>query len=303
MKKEMWPVMLTPFTERGEVDYHGLAALIDFYETGGADGLFAICQSSEVFYLSLEERVEIASFVKRRAHIPVIASGHVSCSLKEQANELRRIADTGVDALVLITNRLAEANEGDDVWVDNLGYLLNQLDPSIPLGFYECPMPYKRLITSDQLRLCAKTERFSFMKDTCCDLATIQTRLNILEGSKLRLYNANTTTLLDSLRTGAAGFSGVMANFHPELYAWLLAHPEDQRADMVQAALTQFSLIERQLYPVNAKYHLQRVGLPLTLRSRTQSCALLTQTFMDEVHQMEKLTDYLKSTLLVGEML
>lgn len=303
MKKEMWPVMLTPFTERGEVDYHGLAALIDFYETGGADGLFAICQSSEVFYLSLEERVEIASFVKRRAHIPVIASGHVSCSLKEQANELRRIADTGVDALVLITNRLAEANEGDDVWVDNLGYLLNQLDPSIPLGFYECPMPYKRLITSDQLRLCAKTERFSFMKDTCCDLATIQTRLNILEGSKLRLYNANTTTLLDSLRTGAAGFSGVMANFHPELYAWLLAHPEDQRADMVQAALTQFSLIERQLYPVNAKYYLQRVGLPLTLRSRTQSCALLTQTFMDEVHQMEKLTDYLKSTLLVGEML
>lgn len=303
MKKEMWPVMLTPFTERGEVDYHGLAALIDFYETGGADGLFAICQSSEVFYLSLEERIEIASFVKRRAHIPVIASGHVSCSLKEQANELRRIADTGVDALVLITNRLAEANEGDDVWVDNLGYLLNQLDPSIPLGFYECPMPYKRLITSDQLRLCAQTERFSFMKDTCCNLATIQTRLNILEGSKLRLYNANTTTLLDSLRAGAAGFSGVMANFHPELYAWLLAHPEDLRADMVQAALTQFSLIERQLYPVNAKYHLQRVGLPLTLRSRTQSCALLTQTFMDEVHQMEKLTDYLKSTLLVGEML
>lgn len=303
MKKEMWPVMLTPFTERGEVDYNSLAALIDFYEAGGADGLFAICQSSEVFYLSLEERVEIASFVKRRAHIPVIASGHVSCSLKEQAKELRRIADTGVDALVLITNRLAEANEGDDVWVDNLGYLLNQLDPSMPLGFYECPMPYKRLITSDQLRLCAQTERFSFMKDTCCNLATIQTRLNILEGSKLRLYNANTTTLLDSLRAGAAGFSGVMANFHPELYAWLLAHPEDQRADMVQAALTQFSLIERQLYPVNAKYHLQRVGLPLTLHSRTQSCALLTQTFMDEVHQMEKLTDYLKSTLLVGEML
>ena len=31
-KKEMWPVMLTPFTERGEVDYDGLEKLIEFYE-------------------------------------------------------------------------------------------------------------------------------------------------------------------------------------------------------------------------------------------------------------------------------
>lgn len=76
-KKEMWPVMLTPFTERGEVDYNGLEKLIEFYEEGGSDGLFATCQSSEIFYLSLEERIKIASFVKKHAHIPVIASGHV----------------------------------------------------------------------------------------------------------------------------------------------------------------------------------------------------------------------------------
>ena len=48
-KKEMWPVMLTPFTERGEVDYNALERLIAFYEEGGCSGLFAICQSSEVF--------------------------------------------------------------------------------------------------------------------------------------------------------------------------------------------------------------------------------------------------------------
>ena len=29
-KKEMWPVMLTPFTERGEVDYNALERLIAF---------------------------------------------------------------------------------------------------------------------------------------------------------------------------------------------------------------------------------------------------------------------------------
>ena len=70
--------MLTPFTEDGEVDYASLERLVEWYEENGAQGLFAACQSSEVFYLSLQERVRIAAFLKKRAHVPVIASGHVS---------------------------------------------------------------------------------------------------------------------------------------------------------------------------------------------------------------------------------
>lgn len=302
-KKEMWPVMLTPFTERGEVDYNALERLIAFYEEGGCSGLFAICQSSEVFHLSLEERVKIADFVKKHAHVPVIASGHVSDGREAQLEELRRVTDTGVDAVILITNRLARNGEDPRVWMDNLMYLVNHLDPAMPLGFYECPAPYKRLMSLEELKTCAETRRFHFMKDTCCDIATLRARLEVLRGTNLRLYNANTTTLLDSLRAGAAGFSGVMASFHPELYAWLLNHVEDSRAETVQAALTICSEIERQLYPVNAKYHLQTVGLPITLRSRTQDCRLLTPTFQEEVRQMQVLVDYLKGTLLAGETL
>lgn len=302
-KKEMWPVMLTPFTERGEVDYNALERLIAFYEEGGCSGLFAICQSSEAFYLSLEERVKIADFVKKHAHVPVIASGHVSDGREAQLEELRRVTDTGVDAVILITNRLARNGEDPRVWMDNLMYLVDHLDPAMPLGFYECPAPYKRLMSLEELKTCAETGRFHFMKDTCCDIATLRARLEVLRGTNLRLYNANTTTLLDSLRAGAAGFSGVMASFHPELYAWLLNHVEDSRAETVQAALTICSEIERQLYPVNAKYHLQTVGLPITLRSRTQDCRLLTPTFQEEVRQMQVLVDYLKGTLLAGETL
>ena len=75
---------------------------------------------------------------------------------------------------------------------------------------------------------------------------------------------------------------------------------EDSRAETVQAALTICSEIERQLYPVNAKYHLQTVGLPITLRSRTQDCRLLTPTFQEEVRQMQVLVDDRKGTLLAG---
>ena len=105
-KPKLWPVMLTPFTREGEVDYASLEKLIAWYEANGVDGLFAVCQSSEIHYLSLKERVTIARFVKEHAHVPVIASGHVSDGFDDQLEELKAIAATGVDALIMITNRL-----------------------------------------------------------------------------------------------------------------------------------------------------------------------------------------------------
>jgi len=52
------PVMLTPFTGDNQIDYAGLARLIDWYLDKGVDALFAVCQSSEMQFLTLDERVE-----------------------------------------------------------------------------------------------------------------------------------------------------------------------------------------------------------------------------------------------------
>ncbi len=83
----VWPVMLTPFTESGEVDYTSLERLVEWYEENGVQGLFATCQSSEVFCLSLEERIKITQTVVKRARIPVIASGHVSYGIEDQKED------------------------------------------------------------------------------------------------------------------------------------------------------------------------------------------------------------------------
>lgn len=111
-----------------------------------------------------------------------------------------------------------------------------------------------------------------------------------MRGTNLKLYNANTTTLLETLRAGAAGFSGVMANFHPALYCWLCRHADSAQALYLQDFLTLASLIERQYYPVNAKYHLQQLErLPITLCSRKQDWHGLTETFKKEVQMMDEL--------------
>ena len=43
----MWPVMLTPLQQNGDVDYPALEELINWYIKEGSAGLFAVCQSSE----------------------------------------------------------------------------------------------------------------------------------------------------------------------------------------------------------------------------------------------------------------
>ena len=88
----VWPVMITPFTADGEIDYASLERLIAWYEHGGATGLFAACQSSEIFYLSLRERVGLVRFVKQHAHVPVIASGHISSGLTDQIENCKAYA-------------------------------------------------------------------------------------------------------------------------------------------------------------------------------------------------------------------
>jgi len=266
------PVMLTPFTDDNAIDWDGYAALIEWYIANGAEGLFAVCQSSEMQFLSLEERVALASFTKEvvAGRIPVVASGHVSSSLEDQKAELAAVAATGIDGLVLVTNRLAAAEEGADVLRANLEMLLDFLPKDLPLGLYECPAPYRRLLTDEEISYCAGTERFALLKDVSCDLDTVKRRVALTAGSSLTINNANAAIAWPAMRAGASGFCGVFNNIHPDLYRWLQDHgvanpelAEDLAVFLVLAACT-----EPMGYPKLAKLYHQRLGTFSSTHSR-----------------------------------
>ncbi len=288
----VWPVMMTPFTKENEVDYDALEQLIEWYIANGVSGLFAVCQSSEMFFLSLEERVGIARFVKEKANgrVPVIASGHISDSFDDQVKELKLVAETGVDAVILITNRLAAKEESDEVWLANLKKLMKELPEEVKLGFYECPYPYKRVMSKEVTEWCAQIGRFYFLKDTSCDIHNIADKLEVCKGTSLKLYNANTATLLESLQLGAAGYSGVMANMQCRLYDKLTADYQKEDLSRLSDILTICAMVEYQCYPVNAKFYLQQEGVLRGIATRTKDSALLTETFQKEMKVLKRIT-------------
>ena len=226
------PVMLTPFTADEQIDYPALAKLIDWYLEKGVDALFAVCQSSEMQFLSLQERVELARFVVQHVdgRIPVIASGHISDDIAAQKEELLAMAQTNIDALVLVTNHLDPRNEGSETFFATLNTLLDALPKELPLGLYECPAPYRRLLTDDEFSWCANSGRFVVLKDVSCDLPTVERRVKLAQGTPLNVINANAAIAWPAILAGSQGFSGVFTNFHPELYSWLWHNGKTQRA-------------------------------------------------------------------------
>ncbi len=307
-----YPTMITPYREDGTVDYDAVRSLTKWYWDNGCAGIFASCQSSEIHMLSLEDRVKLAETVKEtadslaaadssRAPMTVVASGHISDRLADQVKELTEIAETGVDSVILISNRLDIENTSDEKWIADLDQLITAL-PDVPLGIYECPRPYKRLLTPAMIDHVTRTGRFAFIKDTCCDADEIDRRVKQIastpsDGLKPALFNANAQTLLETLRSGGAGYCGVMCNFHPDLYVWLCENFDRQpeKTETVAAFLCQAAFIEFLTYPSIAKYHLNKVGVPMTFLSRTCDPAKMKRYDRLCVDRMDLLAEHFKA--------
>ena len=284
----VWPVMITPFTEDNKIDYDAVLRIIEWYDKESVTGIFAVCQSSEMFFLSKEERLSLAKFVidNTPKHIGVVVSGHVAEKVEDQIAEAQAMVDMGAGAYVFISNQFARQDEGDDVAKKRIEYLVNHIEADA-FGVYECPAPYKRLLTPEMLKWMADSGRFAFLKDTCCELSQIKAKCDAVKGTGLKIFNANGATLLESLKLGCAGYSGVMANFHTHLFAWLCANyeKEPEKAEKLMNFLGAASTIECQCYPVNAKYHMNLVGVPMSLVTRSKDPALFTASRRLEIDQ------------------
>ena len=308
---EIFTTMITPYKKDGSIDYETAEKYVDWYFENGLDGIFAVCQSSEIFYLTLEEKEELNKRVYQRAKelekstgrkLTVVSSGHTSATLEEQAKELTAVWNSGTDALILITNRLDPDNEGDDVFIENAEKLLKMLPEEAKLGFYECPYPYKRLVTPKILDWCIKTGRFYYMKDTCCDSEMIAERCRQLKGSTFKLLNANCQTLLESMQKGCDGYCGIMCNFHPRLYSWLGENYKTQpeKAELIQSLIGTLGFTESGMpYPLSAKYHMCLCGIETENIARNRKSSELTDYVKGSVSQMKTLTDHFEK--LIGE--
>ncbi|MDC1076582.1 dihydrodipicolinate synthase family protein [Litorivicinus sp.] len=262
------PVMLTPFDEYGNIDWDSQKRLIEWYLKQGCQSLFAVCQSSEMLQLDLNEREQLARFTVEvvDGRVPVIASGHVGETLAEQITELTQMVSTGIDCLVFVTNRLDPDHLGSEQLFKNVETLTKELPANMRFGLYECPVPFRRLLSDEEIIYFAEDPRFVVLKDVSCDLETVRRRVELTKSANLVISNANATIAFEAMKAGASGFCGVFNNFHPDLYRWLQDEGEihTELAIELSRFLVLSAVTEGMGYPKLAKIFHQRLG---TIRS------------------------------------
>ena len=59
----VWPVMITPWTDDNKPDFKAIEGLCNWYIEKGCTGIFAVCQSSEMAFLTEQEKLDIARAV------------------------------------------------------------------------------------------------------------------------------------------------------------------------------------------------------------------------------------------------
>src|SRR5215213_8000310 len=115
--KKFVPVMITPFDLKAKVDLGVVSALIDFYLAAGVKGFFANCLSSEMFSISEDERLELTKHVVDTVNgrVPVVATGSFGLTIEDKAEFTKKIFDTGISAVILITGHYANVDDSDEV--------------------------------------------------------------------------------------------------------------------------------------------------------------------------------------------
>ena len=297
------PVMLTAFDDRGGIDWESQKKLTEWYLEQGSESLFAVCQSSEMLHLDLDEREALARFTVDIVddRVPVIASGHIGVTLDEQITELTRIAATGIDCLVFVTNRLDPENLGSQHLFDTVETLMRELPPDLQLGLYECPAPYRRLLSDDEIVYFAQNPRFVILKDVSCDINTVRRRLELTKDSNLVISNANAAIAYEAMKSGARGFCGVFNNFHPDLYRWL--QDEGEMHVELASELTRFLVLaaatEGMGYPKLAKAFHQRLGTIQSSFSRAVPEDIFQKYWALEsiLQQIEEGTEYYRGRI------
>ena len=275
------PVMITPFDLKANIDFNAVNSLIDFYLAAGVKGIFANCLSSEMFSITEAERLQLTSHIVKyvNGRVPIVATGSFGLTIEDKAEFTKKIYDTGVNAVILISGHYAKVEESDEVLLNNFDKMFS-LTGDIPFGIYECPAPYKRILSPNVFKKLLEADRLVYHKDTSITHENVKAKLDLLKQvpNKLEFYDAHTPNAMFSMQNGAMGMSSISGNFYPEVLVWMVenANNPDKQEDVkwLQEQLKSVDPMIHIAYPMSSKYFLEKRGLPVRTISRAYAMHL-----------------------------
>lgn len=261
-------LLLTPFGADGAIDWAAYDAHVDWQAAHAPAGLFAVCGSSEMKWLSPEERLALASrAVKRAGALPVLATANLGADASAHAEEIHRMAEAGVWGVVLVPPPFS---------ADRLRYrdylLTLTASAPCPVVLYEWPMAPNYLMDAALFGELAEAGRVAGIKDTTCTREGIEAKQRVAGDAVV--YQANAPFMLEALHMGVRGIMAITSTCRPDLVLKLWHASQSGSADAAASAaaihreLVFLDAVLRMGYPATAKHLVALQGMRMPVGTR-----------------------------------
>ena len=254
--------LATPFDSNNRVDYTSLKGLIEFHISAGTDGLVIAGTTGEAATMNRDEHTELVArsveFVDGR--LPVIA-GTGSNSTRQTINMSRCVAETGVDAfLVVVPYYNKPMQQG---MFEHFTAIADAVPR--PVLMYNVPGRTVADMQAETVARLAQHENIFGIKEATGDIGRMKQIQALVDDDDFMLYSGDDFTALEFLREGGHGIVTVSGNVVPAAIARLCrlaaegAFDEAKEIDDSLQPLNDALFVESN--PIPVKWALNQMGL------------------------------------------
>jgi len=218
------PALITPFTQRGEIDTkahtHNMRVLAD----RGIEGFVIGGSNGEGPYLEAGERERLVKAGRRRkAHLMV---GIAAESTRMALAQVAEATEGGADTLLVLTPTTLTRGR-DDAVVDFYRAVADQA--KIPILLYSVPPVTGYSLPIELIARLSRHDNVIGMKDSSGDVVRLQTIIDTVPGDFV-LYSGASKALTAAMAVGCYGAITGSGNYAPELVIRLVANAADNPA-------------------------------------------------------------------------
>jgi len=230
----------TPFVSRGDPDWQGLDALVDFGLERGLRGFCLGGATSEYLACSVEHRVEIFDRVSRRTN----GRARLICAVGgEHAGQVKQLAHAAVNsgAIALLLPPPAFLPYAQEHLVDFMAQV--SADLPLPVLVYHIPQCTRDLGIANILQLIATVPNIIGLKDSSGERGNFAAIRHALAQTPMAFLIGSDDLLLEAFEHGTVGAISGIASACPELILPLfeaLRAGNSQKARALQTDVDEF---------------------------------------------------------------
>lgn len=207
----VFPPIITPFTDAGELDVPALHGHIDFLIEAGVHGLIPAGSTGEAISLSLDEyHTLVRETISHTAgRVPVLAGCSANATQQVVAN-CRFAEEAGADG-IMITHPYYSLPDEAELYQH---YVTVAESVSLPIMIYNNPFTTGVDSSPELLGRLSECDTIQYVKESSLDCTRI---IRILEaaGDRLAVFSGTDNQVLEHLIVGATGWVSGAANVIP----------------------------------------------------------------------------------------